>query len=217
LNLTLDEKMGKQLKINELKRVVNVDTFSKHAHILNDCKNANIDQIEYILNDLSCKTPSKDILMKTRLGFILKKLASNESLPKHLRQMARNLRQTWKEFHKRLLLAPKCDVKCDKPTNENRMKAREFVKKSLIRLSDKNIESGNVGFDSGLEKHLQIVSDIEFKIYQLSDTIVNERYFDLSRKCMKELGENPEFFVKLIDGKLNVEDIFVKLWPKKSN
>jgi len=188
LNLTLDEKMGKQLKINELKRVVNVDTFSKHAHILNDCKNANIDQIEYILNDLSCKTPSKDILMKTRLGFILKKLASNESLPKHLRQMARNLRQTWKEFHK-----------------------------TLIRLSDKNIESGNVGFDSGLEKHLQIVSDIEFKIYQLSDTIVNERYFDLSRKCMKELGENPEFFVKLIDGKLNVEDIFVKLWPKKSN
>jgi DNA-binding transcriptional ArsR family regulator len=41
---------------------------------------------------------------------------------KHL--TARLLRAKWKEFHKRLLLAPKYDVKCDKPTTEHRQKAR---------------------------------------------------------------------------------------------
>ncbi len=207
--------MGKQLKLNELRRVVNIDTFIKHALILNDDKIVNIDQIENILMDLSCKTPSKEILMKTRLGFILKKLACNESLPKHLRKTARDLRQRWKEFHKRLLLAPKCDVKCDKPTNENRMKNREFIKKSLLRISLENIESTTIVFDSELEKHLQIVSDIEFKIYQLSDTIVNERYFDLSKKFVKVTGENQEFLDQLLDGKLKVDDLFSRLLPNK--
>ena len=98
--------------------MVNVDEISKNALILADTSNSDARQIENILVELNTKTPSREILMKTRLGFVLKELASRQSLPRSTREMARDLREKWKDFHKRLLCAPKCDVKCDKPTTE---------------------------------------------------------------------------------------------------
>ena len=49
--------MSKQLKINELKRVVNIDQFTKYASILKDSRNTNEREIEQILKELDSKTP----------------------------------------------------------------------------------------------------------------------------------------------------------------
>jgi len=185
--------MSKQLKISELKRVVNVDTITKHAAVLSDVNNLNQKQIESILIELGGKTPSKEVLMKTRLGFILKDLANREGLPKRTRNMANDLRQRWKDFHKRLMLAPKYDVKCDKPTSEGRMKAREFIRKTFLnanKSADMSTDNKSVRFDVDLEKHQQLVSDLEFKIFQFSDTLVNSKYFANIRKCMKLVSDD---------------------------
>ena len=84
--------MGKQLKLSELKRVVNVDTFSRYASILADKSNTNESEIDHILDELSEKTPSRDILKQTKLGHILKELANRESLTKSIRNKSINLR-----------------------------------------------------------------------------------------------------------------------------
>jgi hypothetical protein len=106
--------MGKQLKLNELKRVVNVDKFSEYAAILADSAkfNQNEKQIEKVLDELAKKTPSRDILKSTKLGHILKEVSDRDCLTRPIRSKARRLREQWKEFHKRLLQAPRYDVKC---------------------------------------------------------------------------------------------------------
>lgn len=189
--------MGKQLKINELKRVVNVDKFSKYANILKDTNYNDERKIESILNELALKTPSKEILMKTRLGFILKEISKRETLSKRIRDKALDLRSNWKEFHKRLLLAPKYDVKCDKPTTENRQKARATITNALVRTNT----STNTIFDSNNEEHISLISDLEFLIFQQNDNLVNNKYFSLVRKCIKVINDN----VKVRNEFLNYE------------
>ena len=80
--------MGKQLKIGELKRVVNIDVIFKYTQILKNGENTNVKQIENILGDLSNKTPSREVLIKTKLGFILKELSNRKTLPTKTRSMA---------------------------------------------------------------------------------------------------------------------------------
>lgn len=198
--------MGKQLKISDLRRVVNIDKVSEYAKILSNEKMTNAKEIERILHELSTKTPSKEVLMKTRLGFILKDLTSREVLPLKTRYMARDLRVKWKEFHKKLLLAPKYDVKCDKPTMEHRMKARDYIRNSLARLRSTGDEQKPLDYDSTDERHLQMVTDIEFKVYQLNDTLVNARYFGLVKRCMKILANDCEMKTKLLKSELTVNE-----------
>lgn len=196
--------MGKQLKISDLKRVVNIDKVSEYAKILSNEKMTNPKEIERILRELATKTPSKEVLMKTRLGFILKEISTREILPQKTRHMARDLRVKWKDFHKKLLLAPKFDVKCDKPTMEHRMKARDFIRNSMIRLS--NTQTDILKYDPANEIHLQLVTDIEFKAYQFSDTLVNARYFGLVRRCMKVLASEPEMKTRLLESDLKANE-----------
>ena len=101
--------MGKQLKLN---RVVNVDKFSEYAGILSDPTNQNESQLDKVLDELGKKTPSRDVLKRTKLGHILKEVSDRSTLSRSIRSKAKRLREQWKEFHKRLLQAPRYDVKC---------------------------------------------------------------------------------------------------------
>ncbi len=56
--------MAKQLKISELKRVVNVDEMAKLAAILSDTQSSK-GQITSALDRLNDKTPSKEVLLTT--------------------------------------------------------------------------------------------------------------------------------------------------------
>ena len=168
--------MGKQLKLSELKRVVNVDTFSRYATILADKTNNNESELDRILDELSEKTPSRDILKQTKLGHILKELANRETLSKSLRNKSICLRQKWKEFHKNLLLAPRYDVKCDKPTTESRMRARQSLTNAFLKLNQTNDDSSSLLFKETNESHKKLILDLEFKLFQFSDTLVNLKY-----------------------------------------
>ncbi|RNA31746.1 transcription elongation factor A N-terminal and central domain-containing 2 [Brachionus plicatilis] len=197
--------MGKQLKINELKRVVNVDKFSQYANILKDTSNTDEKQIECILNELALKTPSRDVLMKTKLGFILKEMSRRQNLSKNTREKALNLRSKWKEFHKKILLAPKFDVKCDKPTTENRQKAREELRNSFVKT---NTGESNVAvFDPNQEAYTSLISDLEFTIFQNNDKLVNNKYFNLIRKCINIISQNSKLRNELFSFNLKIEDL----------
>ncbi|CAF0926447.1 unnamed protein product [Brachionus calyciflorus] len=197
--------MGKQLKINELKRVVNIDKFSKYANILKDTNFNDERQIDSILNELALKTPSREVLMKTKLGFILKEISNRERLSKKIRDKALNLRTKWKDFHKKLLLAPKYDVKCDKPTTENRQKARQALLKTFINTNASS--NGNIFFDSNQEEHITFVNDLEFAIFNHNDNLVNNKYFNLVRKCIRVINEKSKIRNDFLNYDLKAEDL----------
>lgn len=200
--------MSKQLKLNECKRVVDVDKFSEYALRLSAVKkssNGDESDIERILNELSKKTPSRDVLLKTRLGFILKDLAENESLSRPIREKARLLRHKWKEFHKKLILAPKLDVKCDKPTTEGRERAKKTLESALM--SSKAVTSALAPFDPNSDAHIDLLNQLEFAIFEYSEKLVNARYFNRVRQCAHLLETNAEMRERLLRFKISCEDL----------
>jgi hypothetical protein len=190
--------MGKQLKISELKRVVNVDKFQKYASMLQDNNLKDEKQIKKILAELDLKTPSRDVLLKTKLGFVLKDLALRTDLSIECREKAASLRSKWKEFHKRLLLAPKYDVKCDKPTTENRENARKTLKNAFIRASSNNNHDATVFIEES-EDHMALIADLEFTIFKKCDTLINAKYFNLVRFCCKYINDDSSLRTKFLN------------------
>ena len=164
---------GKQLKLNELKRVVNVDIVKKYAAVLEDTSNTDSAEIDRILDELGKKTPSREILVKTRLGFILKDLSVRKTLPKRVREKAAQLRLKWKEFHKRLLYAEKYDVKCDKPTTEHRERTRQALTNAFKARTDAD------EFEDE-----QLVANLEFGLFKHCDCLLNAKYFSSSRRLI---------------------------------
>lgn len=206
------------MKINELKRVVNVDKFSKYANILKDTNFNDEKQIDSILTELSKKTPSREVLMKTRLGFILKELSTRESLSKKTRDNALNLRTKWKDFHKRLLLAPKFDVKCDKPTSENRQKVRQAFSNAFSRGNSKNSNDQNsVLFDPNSEEHMGLINDLEFSVFQHCDKLVNTKYFKTARQLIQQFQKpNNPLRDQFLRFELKTDDLIKKYLTQSS-
>jgi hypothetical protein len=205
--------MTKQLKINELKRVVDLDKFAKYASILKDTKFHNEKEMSKILKELDTKTPSRDVLMNTRLGFILKEIANRETLSRNVRDQAKQLRLKWKEFHKRLLLAPAFDVKCDKPTTENRERARQALSNAFTRSNASKAAStgdlNRVSFKSDCEDHVTLIAELEFTIFQHCDKLVNQKYFAKCRQAIKLVSENINVRNKFLNGQIDSNQ-FVK-------
>jgi hypothetical protein len=220
--------MSKQLKINELKRVVDLDKFAKYTAILKDPKFNNEKEIDKILKELDKKTPSRDVLLKTRLGFILKDLASRETLPKSIRDQAKQLRIKWKEFHKRLLMAPTYDVKCDKPTTENREKARHALSSAFIRSNSTRVyatasatnstvdDSTRVSFKLDNEDHSSLVAELEFIIFQSSDKLVNQKYFAKCRQVVKLVTDNLHVRDKFLNGEIDSTELLQNYLEEQS-
>lgn len=190
------------MKISELKRVVNVDKFSKYAKILNDSSNTNERQIERILKELAKKTPSRDVLIETKLGFILKDVASREGLSSNLREKAKEVRQKWKDFHKQLLLAPKFDVKCDLPTTMNREKSRKKIFDSF--LPD----------ESSQDTIFHLSSQIEFELFQKNENLLNLNYFNAINKCCTFINDNLSLQNDLINELTSIQDLIKQVFCK---
>ena len=196
------------MKISDLKRVVNVDTINKYADILKNENNKDEKQIEAILKELSTKTPSREILLKTRLGFILRDLAARESLSKQVRDRARDLRTKWKEFHKSLLLAPKFDVKCDKPTTESRQNAKKTLANQFARSNAAHSDSLLFSIDG--EENMSLIGDLEFTIFKYCNTLINAKYFSTVRKCLKSIADNPELSHRFLTYEISAQEFLTK-------
>jgi predicted nuclease with TOPRIM domain len=197
--------MSKQLKINECKRVVNVDDILKLAQQLKDPLNDE-NRIIDALNKLENKTPSKEILFKSRLGFILKDIQQNKQLSKHIRDKAKQIRTKWKEFHKNLLLAQRLDVKCDKPTTQQRDSSKTRLEN--IILSNLNTQNDS----SIIFKCKSLVYELEFLIFQICSNLINQKYYDIISKLSLHLENNKqdcEAFI--INNTLLSKDLFNKI------
>jgi hypothetical protein len=187
--------MTKQLKISDLKRVVNIDEITRIANILKDEKSTE-NQILNAIEQLSYKTPSKEVLMQTKLGFILKDISKNEDLKQDIRIKAASVRKEWKEFHKNLLLAEKLDVKCDKPTTEKRQNAKTTLLKS--------INSINSTANSK-------INELEFLIFQYSDNLVNLKYSNIVRECANLIKQDADISKSFLNGYLSSKDLLSKV------
>lgn len=193
--------MSKQLKISELKRVVNVDKFTKYADVLRESTNEK--EIQSILSELEAKTPSRDILIKTRLGFILKELINRDRLSPSVRLHAQRVRVKWKEFHKKLLLAPSYDVKCDKPTTESREKVRSGLS-GAFRRAESSMKHQDEDTLKGLAYQL------EFGIFQYCDKLVNKRYFTTCRECVRVISNCETAREDYLNGRIDASEFIDK-------
>ena len=190
--------MSKQLKISDLKRVVNLDEIRKLATILKDDK-SNETEILSAIEQLSTKMPSKEVLMQTRLGFILKDISKNEKISQEIRIRAAQVRKEWKEFHKNLLLTEKLDVKCDKPTTEKRQNSKISLLKAIINNNNSSSVANNR------------VNDLEFLIFQYCDNLVNIKYSNLIRNCVNLLKQDEDITKSFLNGQLSVRDLLAKV------
>ena len=186
--------MSKQLKISDLKRVVNIEEITKLASVLKDEKSSD-NQILNALEQLSNKMPSKEVLMQTKLGFILKDLSKNENLKQNIRIKAATVRKEWKEFHKNLLLAEKLDVKCDKPTTEKRQNAKITILKSININSNANKK----------------IDELEFLIFQYCDNLVNIKYSNVIKDCANLFKKEPDISKSYLNGILSSRDLLAKV------
>jgi hypothetical protein len=186
--------MSKQLKISDLKRVVNIDEITKLASILKDEKSSE-NKILNAIERLNLKTPSREVLMKTKLGFILKDLGKNEKLNKEIRDKALAVRRKWKEFHKNLLLAQKLDVKCDKPTSEKRQNAKIQLLKSVY---------------SNENSYNKDIIDLEFIIFQYCDNLINYKYLNIIKNCSILLKQDIELAKSYLNGCVSATDVLTQ-------
>ena len=192
--------MSKQLKISDLKRVVNIDEITKLATILKD-ENSNETKILNAIEQLNSKMPSKEVLMKTKLGFILKDLSKNENLKEEIRVKAAEVRKKWKEFHKNLLLAQKLDVKCDKPTTEKRHNAKITLLKAVTNTTNIN---------ENFFINQQIV-DLEFLIFQYCENIINLKYLNIVKSCADYLKKNLDDSKTFVSGQSSANDVLTRV------
>lgn len=193
--------MSKQLKISDLKRVVNVDEITKLASILRD-KNSSETKILNAIEQLSTKMPSKEVLFQTKLGFILKDVSKNDNLAESTRLKALNLRKKWKEFHKNLLLAQKLDVKCDKPTTEKRNSSKiQLIKSIREALNHENCDTGNINAQ---------ISDLEFLIFQYCDNLCNWKYTNLVKNCVYLFKSDYLLIDSYMNGSISTKDVLTR-------
>jgi hypothetical protein len=115
------------------------------------------------------------------------------------------LRTKWKEFHKKLLLAPKFDVKCDKPTTEGRERAKQALKNGFTR-SNSSINNDEETFDSNSDKHQTVINDLEFSIFEHCDKLVNPKYYNKVRVCIKLISNNGDLRSKILRHELTSDE-----------
>ena len=98
----------------------------------------------------------------------------------------------------------------DKPTNDARSRARISLTSCLTASA---AQSSSKSSDSHKPSQ-QLVMDIEFAAFQLGGHLVNNQYFNLIRKCVKELNAESKIDslkYKLMNGKLTVDNFVLNV------
>lgn len=127
------KKYLKQVKIEALPRVVVVEDIERVAAILENENDAVI--IKKALEELKDIKPSKEILLRTKIGHRVNKLRANENAA--VRKVASEVFKDWRKFYKDMRYRPSIEVRCDAKTELLRMKARKLLADGLrLKVTD---------------------------------------------------------------------------------
>ena len=104
-------------------RVVVLEDIERLSLILQNSNNATA--LQNALEELSKVKPSKEILLKTKIGHIVNKLRKHED--SSVQKISRQLFHDWKKFYKEQRCRPVIEVRSDAKSELTRMKARKLI------------------------------------------------------------------------------------------
>ena len=92
-------------------------------------ENQRLDQIIKYLEKLEKCTPSKEVLLETKIGHVLNKLRKHDEVA--VRELATKIFKNWKQFYRERKQRQSIEVRSDAKTELLRMKARRMIADSL--------------------------------------------------------------------------------------
>ncbi|XP_065069800.1 transcription elongation factor A N-terminal and central domain-containing protein 2-like [Rhopilema esculentum] len=183
INKEEKKKKLKQVTIEALPRVVVVEDIERLSLILQNSNDAAA--LHNALEELSKVKPSKEILLKTKIGHIVNKLRKHED--SSVQKVSRQLFHDWKKFYKEQRCRPVIEVRSDAKSELTRMKARKLI-------------AGAVG----MEVTHNIPEMIEREVFKNANRKIDVNYKRRIRKLVFDLrnkqGDYDKFFG---DKKLN--------------
>ena len=87
------------------------------------------DSVVKALEEMKHIKPSKEILLRTKIGHRINKLRRNENIM--VRRLASEIFKDWRKFYKDQRERPTIEVRCDAKTELLRMKARKLLADTL--------------------------------------------------------------------------------------
>lgn len=88
-----------------------------------------VDQILTTLRKLEKCTPSKTVLLETKIGHVVNQLRKHDS--NEVKELSKNILRRWKLFYTKSNQRQSLEMRCDAKTEQFRKKARKLLADSL--------------------------------------------------------------------------------------
>mgnify|MGYP001793660892 CR=1 FL=1 len=179
----------KQATMESLPNVVVLEQIAHFKALLESPMTAD-NQILTVLKELSVKNLSKQILLDTKIGFVVNKLRKHEH--EKIKELAKTVFRKWKHcVENEERASPVIEVQCDKKTETMRKKAKSFLADSL-RLSDTD----------------RLPEQIERTVFLEFGRRIDYNYRRKIRSIVFELKHNESIRKKVVELKVSAEDLF---------
>jgi len=146
------------------------------------------------LKELGKKIPPRHVLQSTKIGHTVSKLRKHED--KEVSKEAKRVYTKWKNHFVEFAEKPKIEVRCDKKSEDMRLRGKTFLSDAL-----------------GLESQQQLVEAIEREAFHTHGRRVTHGYRRSMRNFVMKLKGSEQLRAQVIDGTLTVEE-FVKQLKK---
>ncbi|XP_064627436.1 transcription elongation factor A N-terminal and central domain-containing protein 2-like [Lineus longissimus] len=184
----------KQVTIKSLTRVVVVDDIKKIKEILVNKQTSNED-LAKALKELGEKIPSKEIIMETKIGQIVRKLVRHDD--EDVAKQAKAIYHKWKNFYAERSKLKPIEVKYDAKTESLRIKARKHLAIAL-----------------GVQETHNLVTGIEKEAFNLCKKVSMHIYNRALRTIILKAKSDNEMKNDILNGTLPVT-FLVKKYAKK--
>jgi len=146
------------------------------------------------LKELGKKIPPKHVLLSTKIGRVVNKLKKHDD--EEVSKEAKHVYIRWRTHFEQFAEKPKIEVKCDKKSEDMRMRGKTFLSDSL-----------------GIEREHQLVEGIERETFHVHKRLVNPAYRRSMRNFVFKLKNSDKLRTEVVKGTLTIEE-FVKQYKK---
>ena len=177
-----------QSTIESLSRVVVVEDIKQAASLLS-VENQKIETLIKTLSELKKCTPSKEVLLETKIGHRVNKLRRHSD--ENVSKLAITLLGKWKKFYRQQNERKPIEVRCNAKTELFRKKAKQLIASSLsVAIS------------------LPIVEIIERSAYINNSRSTCPSYRKIIRNVTIKLQHNEELRKRVLSNELSSEELF---------
>ena len=101
----------------------------KHAKTVLSVPGQRVEVILESLRKIHNRTPSREILLETKIGHVVNKLRKHDH--GEVKELARSILKSWKQYYREVKQRQPIEVRCDKNVENFRDKARIMISKAM--------------------------------------------------------------------------------------